>query len=80
MSGRQTGSFYRGSLSSVVNVVGHLQWVSLGPGEGSTRAVSLRFALGAKGLFIVVSGKKLEDNEICVQQGMLAQTHLVENL
>jgi hypothetical protein len=36
---------YRSSVPSVVNVVGHLRRVSLGPGEGSTRVVSLCFTL-----------------------------------
>jgi hypothetical protein len=31
-----------GSMPGTVNVAGHLWWVSLGPGEGSTRVVSLR--------------------------------------
>jgi hypothetical protein len=75
MSGRQTGSFYRGSPSGVVNAVGYLQWVSLGRGEGSTRVVSLRFALVAKGLLSWFRKKKLGDNVICVRQGMLARTH-----
>jgi hypothetical protein len=33
--------FYRGSVPGVVNATGHLRWVNLGPGEGSTRVVSL---------------------------------------
>jgi hypothetical protein len=35
---------YRSSAPGIVNVVGHLWQVSLGPSEGSTRVVSLRFA------------------------------------
>jgi hypothetical protein len=34
----------RGSVPSVVNASGHLCRVSLGPREGSTRVISLRFA------------------------------------
>jgi hypothetical protein len=33
-----------GSMPSVVNVVGHLWQVGLGPGEGSTRVVSIWLA------------------------------------
>jgi hypothetical protein len=35
---------YHGSTPSIVNAASHLQWVSIGPGEGSTRVVSLQFA------------------------------------
>jgi hypothetical protein len=35
---------YRGSMPGIVNVTGHLWWVDLELGEGSTRVVSLWFA------------------------------------
>jgi hypothetical protein len=34
---------YRGSVRDIVNAVDYLWWVGLGPADGSTRVVSLRF-------------------------------------